>query len=229
LQSKWRQVPIDQAKGHPLYGIGGWLIVFAVLLAFGLLKGIGEIGKIAADADIGFFDLLREAEGGFFALVLVLGSLQVGVIYYLMATRSSSFRNVSSVALLLGEPITWCVGALASIPEMGRIIVESGLIWLISSAVWISYLQKSKRVRVTFENSVLSEPEIIPKKPARQDEMALNEKSDESLWEKALNEFDSDRRMAGLWAKAYSEANGDEGKAKAFYLKERVRQFSAKL
>lgn len=45
---------------------------------------------------------------------------------------------------------------------------------------------------------------------------------DERLWASALAEFDSKSRRAGLWAKAFAEANGDESLAKASYLRARV-------
>jgi hypothetical protein len=49
---------------------------------------------------------------------------------------------------------------------------------------------------------------------------------DEKLWEKASVELDSDARNVGLWAKSFAEANGDEAKAKAMYLKETVKKLS---
>jgi hypothetical protein len=47
---------------------------------------------------------------------------------------------------------------------------------------------------------------------------------EERCWAQALQEFDGDSRKSGLWAKAYSDANGDEQHAKATYLKVRAEQ-----
>jgi hypothetical protein len=47
---------------------------------------------------------------------------------------------------------------------------------------------------------------------------------EEKAWEQALTEFESDERKKGVWAKAFSDSNGDEAKAKAQYLKIRAKQ-----
>ena len=44
----------------------------------------------------------------------------------------------------------------------------------------------------------------------------------ENLWAQALTELDTGTFKPGLWAKAFSEADGDEAKAKAKYLQFRV-------
>lgn len=46
----------------------------------------------------------------------------------------------------------------------------------------------------------------------------------EEFWSKALAEFNSAERRAGIWAKAFSEAQGNESAAKASYLKYRAVQ-----
>ena len=51
--------------------------------------------------------------------------------------------------------------------------------------------------------------------------------SDE-LWAKVLAEFDSPERQSGLWARLLSQSGGDESKAKALYLGERVKQLDTR-
>jgi hypothetical protein len=48
--------------------------------------------------------------------------------------------------------------------------------------------------------------------------------SDEEIWACAAHEFEGPQRRPGLYAKALAMANGDAGKAKAFYLKARVAE-----
>jgi hypothetical protein len=48
--------------------------------------------------------------------------------------------------------------------------------------------------------------------------------NEEAVWAEAAKEFDSDSRRAGLYAKALSSADGDENRAKAFYLRARVAE-----
>jgi len=45
---------------------------------------------------------------------------------------------------------------------------------------------------------------------------------EEQFWAEALVEFDGKSRRPGLWAKAFSEAQGSEAVAKATYLKVRA-------
>ena len=52
---------------------------------------------------------------------------------------------------------------------------------------------------------------------------------EELLWANAFAEFDSAARRPGLWAKTFAECNGDEGAAKAAYLRERVLQLQLQL
>lgn len=52
----------------------------------------------------------------------------------------------------------------------------------------------------------------------------VSEKSEEELWELAFNEFDSEKRKNGLYAKLFSLHNGDEIKIKSNYIKERFEQ-----
>jgi hypothetical protein len=47
---------------------------------------------------------------------------------------------------------------------------------------------------------------------------------DDALWAAALAELEEGRRHAGTWARSFSAADGDEAKAKAAYLRERVHQ-----
>lgn len=48
--------------------------------------------------------------------------------------------------------------------------------------------------------------------------------NEETLWEQVAHEVDSSQRKVGLWAKCFAEASGDENRAKAEYLKQRVAQ-----
>lgn len=51
-----------------------------------------------------------------------------------------------------------------------------------------------------------------------------SEASNDLYWDDALKEFESSNRVGSLWAKCFSDANGDENKAKALYIKLRVAQ-----
>lgn len=51
----------------------------------------------------------------------------------------------------------------------------------------------------------------------------------DNLWADALLEVDSEARQPGLWARSFAQAGGDESKAKAAYISERVEQEAKKL
>jgi len=51
-----------------------------------------------------------------------------------------------------------------------------------------------------------------------------SEKSEDLLWTEIANEFNSNNRLSGLWAKCLVEASGDLAKAEFLYLKKRHEQ-----
>ena len=53
---------------------------------------------------------------------------------------------------------------------------------------------------------------------------ARSEGPEEQFWSAAFNEFESSSRRTGLWAMAFSEAQGNEAIAKAIYLRLRARE-----
>ena len=47
--------------------------------------------------------------------------------------------------------------------------------------------------------------------------------NEDKLYEQALDELEKDTKVKAIWAKALAESDGDEKKAKAFYIKDRVK------
>lgn len=243
MSKAWITLPNAEARAHPLYGRGGWLALFAFMLVFGLIAGsilLVYFWSIEASGDrlIEFLKIL--------AAVSVFSWLVILVLYGL---KSRSFR-VTAITLIMAP---WPVLVALYIPHLPQDLVLGGSIaWLIATVVWVTYLQKSTRVRVTFEQRILAGP-FYP----RTEPMAAWQPSDEAFtritptlgdpgdaidrlqpaettdpmeecWAQALMEYDGDRKKPGLWARAYAEAQGDEAVAKAHYLKYRAEQlFSA--
>ncbi len=54
--------------------------------------------------------------------------------------------------------------------------------------------------------------------------LPLPEPAEESLYAAAMKEVETGGIREGLWAKAFAKAKGDENKAKAFYIEQRVRE-----
>lgn len=60
----------------------------------------------------------------------------------------------------------------------------------------------------------------VPQSKARVD----NAEPDERLWAQAMAEFEGELRRDGLWAKSLARAQGDQSRAQAIYLEDRVSQ-----
>ena len=57
-----------------------------------------------------------------------------------------------------------------------------------------------------------------------------NTQNTDQLWASVEQEADNTQaRNAGLWARCFAQANGDAGKAKAFYMNERVAQLGGNI
>ena len=176
----------------------------------------------------------------------------VVAIYWLLLTKHEAFRKVSSGLLLASWPLIAAIGVLLPGSGVGSELALSFFPWAISCAIWVTYLNRSRRVRVTYENSVSSDeaaasrdptspaqrdaaeplqnpPYRKPTEPVQPQDMSKPTSSilnEETLWAKALSELEGDHRRMGLWAKCFSLANGNESQAKASYLRERVSQLA---
>jgi hypothetical protein len=241
----WRKVSAEEAKAHPLYGLKNWLVVFALgvllvpLKEFGALKGEAHqlgmtVGQLL-DADASFKTYVT--------LVLATEVAMVASIFGLMASKSAHFRITTSVIWVAFFPLITLFAFLTGTPGSGALVL-SFFPWVISCLVWVTYLQRSKRVRVTFEHCVLSKEasSVKPKSQERSFLPAVRESNQsvypspsngvtelstehEVLWAAVAKEFDEERR-SGLWAQVFSESDGDERKAQARYLKHRFAELS---
>ena len=75
-----------------------------------------------------------------------------------------------------------------------------------------------------YENSNLKQSNESERKNHQMNTVAKKKINEEELWEIVAEEFDSDKRKKGLYAKLFAETNGDEIKIRAMYYKERVAE-----
>ena len=156
MASNWQKVPIDQAQRHPLYGVGGWLLVFAFGLLLSFMKEVGAVRAEAYKAGLTIGDLLSLDDPAVSYLKLAFGLqfLIVVGIYWLLFFKHPSFRKVT-IGLLLGSwPAATLLGLIHPFPGLGGALGLGFLSWVFSCAVWVTYLQRSQRVRVTFEHRI---------------------------------------------------------------------------
>ena len=95
MASNWQKVPIDQAQRHPLYGVGGWLLVFAFGLLLSFMKDVGAVRAEAYKAGLTIGDLLSLDDPAVSYLKLAFGLqfLIVVGIYWLLFFKHPSFRK----------------------------------------------------------------------------------------------------------------------------------------
>lgn len=245
MSRTWITLPDAEARAHPLYGRGGWLVLFALMLMFGLLAGsilLAYLWSFEAPGDRLTEFLKIFAAASIFSWLVILA---------LYGLKSRSFR-IAAIMLIIAP---WPVLAAVYLPHLPQSLLLGGsIVWLIAAVIWVAYLQRSRRVRVTFEQRILAGPPYLRTEPisAWQPPDAaftrmtptLDRPADaidhyrpvdvadmadiadpmEECWAQALAEYDGDRKKPGLWARAYADARGDEAVAKAYYLKYRAEQ-----
>ena len=171
MAKRWQKVTVEQARQHPLYGVGGWLIVFAVGLLLGLISGLGDVRGEAHKAGMTMWELLSldHPAATYVNAALGLQVFIVASIYWLLLSKHASFRMVTSALLLGGWPAAALLGALGPFPGLAGSLALAFFSWAISCAVWVTYLQRSERVRVTFENCLAADaPRLAKEEQQRQ-------------------------------------------------------------
>lgn len=241
LSSQWELVTQEDAQQHTLYGVRGWLLVFAVGLVLSSLKLTGEVFTLenAVGASMPAVRYMRVMQWGQICMT--------AVILWMMASKFQFFRVVTTSLLLVAFPFSVLVALANPFEGASGIIGQSFLFWVISSSVWVTYLQRSRRVRVTFESRVRRIDQVLL--PTREQEVGRDpepqlkpgaplstmasvpaptlEKLSPNIdahWAQALDEFEGVSRKSGLWARSYVQAGGDDAKTKVIYLSERVQE-----
>jgi hypothetical protein len=158
MAREWRKVSPAQAKVHPLYGVKNWLAVFA----FGvLLVPMREFGGLNSEAHgLGLtVSQLMDADASFKTWVTLVLATEVAVvvaIFGLMFAKSPHFRIATSAVWIAFFPVVVVFALLTEAPGSGQAVGFGFFQWVISCLLWVTYLQRSRRVRVTFEHCVLA-------------------------------------------------------------------------
>lgn len=95
-----------------------------------------------------------------------------------------------------------------------------GTIWFVIGFA-IGYAWKYFKIGKSYTPNVVETNTLL----ASTEESSLStSNNEESIWEDVYKEFESDKRQLGLWAKCFTEADGNENVAKSQYIKQRVEQ-----
>lgn len=146
-----------------------------------------------------------------------------------MSARKESVTHVGKSKA--GSQALKALGFLAAIIIIGAIkTIQSSnsqgqfLFDVLLIPLWIGFLYHLTRaVHVYFSTNVDRRSRAVPLIATG---INSNIGTEDDFWAKALEEFESQNKRLGLWAKLISEAHGNESLAKAMYLKLRSSQLS---
>src|SRR6267142_2527427 len=261
MASKWRAISAEEAKAHPLYGVGGWLLLLvAGMMVLGPLLGVGRIGSELMDAERQYPALSSLDEWHTFKTVTWWTFAAIAALSFYggwglaRGNDWSVVRRAKAILWISGPVGSLVMGVLVPLATFGKSNVGDAqfvgglLAAVLTATVWTAYLSKSKRVRVTFAHCVLAKPSNPDDKSqvqekefktrqhsvpvtnaapiSAQQDTTMSANLEEEFWAKALAEYESSVRRPGLWARVFSQAQGNEAVAKASYLKHRAEELS---
>ncbi len=168
MSAQWRPISPIEATIHPLYGVKGWLLVFTIGNFLGPLLTLGQVNSIAFQNDISLRQLLGldAPEIVFLKVAMLMELVLAAVVLFFLFTKNTLFRLVAIFGRLAFWPLLGLVALSQGISETGNSLAMSFFPWAVSCAVWVTYLQRSRRVRVTFEHCVREDEARNLAKPA---------------------------------------------------------------
>lgn len=188
--------------------------------SFETVVATGQIVDYSSGAIDGRSAYSQAAEVGLAAALIA------GLIFFIIMPKKFKATNSLEMGRLwLGWSGAICITAASN--EYSKTGIGSALaIFLVTflflgpAAFLIGWLygkffKFSVSVKSTTNNSSVSESGISGKNESNN--------QDNNLFLLALEEYESDNRDKGLWAKCFALSNGDEAVTKSMYLKERVR------
>ncbi|MDM7943994.1 MAG: DUF2569 family protein [Hydrogenophaga sp.] len=166
MADKWIKVSDGEARQHELYGIRGWLLFNLIGTVLGALFSLAMMNAPFVRSGT-TLNQLRIESPNFYIVYMVIG---IGVIVpstlyiWAMLSKWSNFRKVAILCLLVPYPII-LLTALAY-PSQGVLVqlLLNSAVWGGSAVVWVLYLQRSRRVRVTFEHTIRFDDPMLEEK-----------------------------------------------------------------
>lgn len=168
MSGQWQPISPSEATKHPLYGVKGWLLLFAIGVFLGPLMSLGQVNSAAFENSLTFWELLDidHPSINFLKAALLMELALSALILFLLFTKNSNFRTVANLGRLLFWPLLCLIAFSEGIDETLSALATTFFPWALSCAVWVTYLQRSKRVRVTFENCVREDDPMVLTKTA---------------------------------------------------------------
>jgi hypothetical protein len=229
MARRWQQISLEEAKRHPLYGIKNWLALYAFGILLGPLRTLGEFSNAAHEAGLTLSQLLNadNPTGAYLKATIAFVVTISALLLWLLFSKHRQFRVASIALLVLCWPAYFLIAFITGgtqIPGIVGALTFEFLSSLLLIALWVAYLQRSRRVRVTFENCVLVEKaEASAIRKSRMPwHTTQTTTAGNDAYAAALAEIEEGRLDKGVWARSFAESGGDVSKAKALYIKARA-------
>lgn len=165
MSTSWKVISPAEAATHPLYGVKNWLALFAFGILLVPLRELAELNRTAHDMGVTISQLLAldKAFSAYATFSLAFEFAMMVGVYWLLFTKHRRFRLVATSLLLASWPIFLAIALVTEATEAAGALGIGIFPWAISCAIWVTYLNRSRRVRVTFEHAIrvdLSAPQF---------------------------------------------------------------------
>lgn len=229
MRKRWTNLSSGEIENHPLNGVRGWLAFFAFSIIVGFLRELAEVNASAINAGMTIQNLLSLNQPFARAVksALLIQFFAVVAILYLLFSRSGYFRKATSALLVLTYPVIVVIFLSSPFEGMAEGLAQGLVGWVLGCVVWVSYLNLSRRVRVTFEGMDIQQMphQTIAASGTGADHPRVDsEEADEPLFASAAAEVGSDTVDQGLWHRLLVENGGDENATRLRYIAIRARR-----
>ena len=170
---RWVEVPLEIAKQHPLYGIGGWLTLVILGSVVSPIRIVAQLGPVYSGVDyaalpptLSAFIIVEIAINALIVLWSIANLFLLFNKHPLFPRNLAGLMGVSAVFIVLdafvtkavmdsiGQPMGWSqVFDAETSREVGRSIF--------GALIWIPYAFVSKRVNVTYLNRVRADDPLL--------------------------------------------------------------------
>lgn len=159
MTRQWKELTPVEAVKHPLYGVKNWLALLSFAVIVIPVREFVGVYQISQELNTTVPELLSRQLPAvhYVKLTLILETLVTLAFCWMILVKYRYFRNCASGILLALWPTLVFAALMLQVPPqlMGETIARSFAGWLVGCAVWVTYLQRSERVRVTFEHCEL--------------------------------------------------------------------------